>query len=103
LALQSVDFREEHGDVIGLDCLCKDVDVFLRFKNLSVRHDPARIYEEVKRVLVEHYGLKDHDPDGRVTEQAPSGEVRHRLEVSCTSSEGLAGRDPRRAVWIGRP
>jgi hypothetical protein len=50
----------------------KDVDVLLRFKNLSVRHDPARIYEEVKRVLVEHYGLKDHDPDGRVTEQARS-------------------------------
>ncbi|WP_406048286.1 SMODS domain-containing nucleotidyltransferase [Kribbella sp. NBC_00889] len=50
----------------------KDVDVFLRFKNLSVRHDPARIYEQVKRVLVAHYGLKDQDSGGRVTEQARS-------------------------------
>ncbi|MEV6266712.1 nucleotidyltransferase [Kribbella sp. NPDC051936] len=50
----------------------KDVDVFLRFKNLSVRHDPGRIYEEVKRVLVEHYGLKGRDVGGRVTEQARS-------------------------------
>lgn len=50
----------------------KDVDVFLRFKNLSVRHDPGRVYEQVKRVLVDQYGLKDQDPGGRVTEQARS-------------------------------
>jgi hypothetical protein len=48
------------------------VDVFLRFKNLSVRHDPGRIYEEVGRVLVDHYGLKEQHPGGRVTEQARS-------------------------------
>lgn len=50
----------------------KDVDVFLRFKDLSVRHDPAKIYAAVERVLVAEYGLKDDDPEGRVTRQARS-------------------------------
>ena len=50
----------------------KDVDVFLRFTDLSVRHDPEKIYNAVERVLVERYGLKDEDPDGRVTRQARS-------------------------------
>ncbi|MFD9702113.1 nucleotidyltransferase [Lentzea sp. NPDC059081] len=50
----------------------KDVDVFLRFEKLSVRYDPAKIYAAVERVLVAAYGLKDQDPDGRVTRQARS-------------------------------
>lgn len=53
----------------------KDVDVFLRFKNLSVRHDPGRVYRAVERVLVAKYGLKDRDTDGRVTGQARSLKV----------------------------
>lgn len=50
----------------------KDVDVFLRFRDLSVRHDPEKIYNAVERVLVGRYGLKDQDPEGRVTRQARS-------------------------------
>jgi Second Messenger Oligonucleotide or Dinucleotide Synthetase domain len=50
----------------------KDVDVFLRFMNLSVRHSPEKIYNAVERVLVDHYGLKDRDPGGRVTRQSRS-------------------------------
>lgn len=50
----------------------KDVDVFLRFMNLSVRNSPEKIYNAVERVLVGHYGLKDEDPDGRVTRQSRS-------------------------------
>lgn len=50
----------------------KDVDVFLRFKDLSVRHSPEKVYDAVERVLVAKYGLKDHDVDGRVTRQARS-------------------------------
>lgn len=50
----------------------KDVDVFLRFKDLSVRHDPEKVYNAVERVLVAKYGLKDRDIDGRVTHQARS-------------------------------
>lgn len=50
----------------------KDVDVFLRFENLTVRNDPARVYAAVERVLVAHYGLKGEDPKGRVTRQARS-------------------------------
>jgi hypothetical protein len=50
----------------------KDVDVFLRFKDLSVRHSPEKIYDEVERALVAKYGLKDEDQDGRVTRQARS-------------------------------
>ena len=50
----------------------KDVDVFLRFKNLSVRHDPGKVYSAVERVLVARYGLKDLDTDGRVTRRARS-------------------------------
>lgn len=50
----------------------KDVDVFLRFKHLSVRHDPSKIYDAVERVLVNKYGRKDEDTDGRVTPQARS-------------------------------
>lgn len=53
----------------------KDVDVFLRFKNLSVRHSPEKLYNAVERVLVAKYGLKDHDLDGRVTRQARSLKV----------------------------
>lgn len=53
----------------------KDVDVFLRFKNLSVRHNPEKVYNAVERVLVAKYGLKDHDLDGRVTRQARSLKV----------------------------
>jgi hypothetical protein len=50
----------------------KDVDIFLRFNNLSARHDPGKIYAAVERVLVAEYGLKDDDPEGRVTRQARS-------------------------------
>ncbi|WP_010534577.1 nucleotidyltransferase domain-containing protein [Brachybacterium squillarum] len=50
----------------------KDVDVFLRFMNLSVRHDPEKVYNAVQRVLIAEYGLKDRDVDGRVTRQARS-------------------------------
>jgi tRNA nucleotidyltransferase (CCA-adding enzyme) len=50
----------------------KDVDVFLRFRDLSVRHDPEKIYSAVERVLVDRYGVKDQDPDGRVTRQSRS-------------------------------
>jgi hypothetical protein len=50
----------------------KDVDVFLRFKNLSVRHSPEKVYNAVERVLVAKYGLKGQDLDGRVTPQARS-------------------------------
>lgn len=53
----------------------KDVDIFLRFKNLSVRHDPSKIYNAVERVLINRYGLKDRDPSGRVTPQARSLKV----------------------------
>lgn len=50
----------------------KDVDVFLRFTELSARHDPAKIYNAVQRVLVAEYGLKGEDPNGRVTPQPRS-------------------------------
>ena len=50
----------------------KDVDVFLRFAELSVRHDPQKVYDGVERVLVAKYGLKDEHPEGRVTRQARS-------------------------------
>ena len=50
----------------------KDVDVFLRFTALSVRHAPEKIYNAVERVLVAEYGLKGVDQDGRVTRQARS-------------------------------
>lgn len=50
----------------------KDVDVFLRFTNLSVRHSPEKIYDAVERVLVEGYGVKGEDEGGRVTRQARS-------------------------------
>jgi hypothetical protein len=50
----------------------KDVDVFLRFTDLSVRHSPDKIYNAVERVLVEAYGLKGEDQGGRITRQARS-------------------------------
>ncbi|TWS22792.1 nucleotidyltransferase [Tsukamurella sputi] len=50
----------------------KDVDVFLRFKDLSVRHNPEKVYDAVERVLIAQYGLKDRDIDGRVARQARS-------------------------------
>jgi hypothetical protein len=53
----------------------KDVDLFFRFKNLSVRHDPEKVYNAVERVLVGRYGLKDRDLEGRVTRQARSLKV----------------------------
>lgn len=53
----------------------KDVDILLRFKNLSVRHDPNKIYNAVERVLVNRYGFKGHAPNGRVTPQARSLKV----------------------------
>jgi hypothetical protein len=53
----------------------KDVDLFFRFKNLSVRHDPEKVYNAVERVLVDRYGLKDRDLEGRVTRQARSLKV----------------------------
>lgn len=59
----------------------KDVDVFLRCKDLSVRHDPEKIYNAVERVLVARYGLKDRDIHGRVTRQARS------LKVSFTDPD----------------
>lgn len=50
----------------------KDVDVFLRFTELSVRNSPQKIYDAVERVLVATYGLKDSGPGGRVTQQPRS-------------------------------
>lgn len=50
----------------------KDVDVFLRFTDLSVRHSPEKIYSAVERVLVDAYGVKGEDPGGRITCQARS-------------------------------
>ncbi|MWV57780.1 nucleotidyltransferase domain-containing protein [Rathayibacter sp. VKM Ac-2754] len=50
----------------------KDVDIFLRLTNLSVRHDPEKVYNAVERVLIARYGLKDRDGGGRVTRQARS-------------------------------
>lgn len=50
----------------------KDVDVFLRFKKLSVRHDPEKVYLAVEGVLIAKYGLKDNGYGGRVTRQARS-------------------------------
>lgn len=50
----------------------KDVDVFLRFTNLSARYSPEKIYDAVEQVLVATYGLKGEDPGGRVTRQARS-------------------------------
>lgn len=48
----------------------KDVDVFLRFVDLSNRYAPEKIYDAVERVLVAEYGLKDEG--GRVVRQARS-------------------------------
>jgi hypothetical protein len=50
----------------------KDVDVFLRFTALSVRHSPEKIYNAAERVLVEAYGVKGEDQDGRITRQTRS-------------------------------
>lgn len=50
----------------------KDVDVFLRFTLLSVRHSPEKIYNAVERVLVGEYGVKGEEPGGRITRQARS-------------------------------
>lgn len=50
----------------------KDVDMFLRFSSLSVRHSPEKIYDAVERVLVEEYGLKDDGEGGRITRQSRS-------------------------------
>lgn len=50
----------------------KDVDVFLRFTDLSVRHSPDKIYSAVERVLADEYGLKGEDPSGRLTRQSRS-------------------------------
>lgn len=50
----------------------KDVDVFLRFTKLSVRHSPQKIFDAVERVLVAEYGLKDQDQSGRITRQSRS-------------------------------
>ncbi|MGI5190358.1 nucleotidyltransferase domain-containing protein [Promicromonospora sp. CA-289599] len=50
----------------------KDVDIFLRFNNLSVRHSPEKVYNAVERVLIAQYGLKDEEAGGRVTRQARS-------------------------------
>lgn len=53
----------------------KDVDVLLRFNNLSVRHDPGKVYGAVERALLAEYGLKNLDEGGRVTRQARSLKV----------------------------
>ena len=50
----------------------KDVDVFLRFTKLSVRHNPQKIFDAVERVLAAEYGLKDHGQGGRITRQSRS-------------------------------
>jgi hypothetical protein len=50
----------------------KDVDVFLRFGELSVRNSPEKIYNAVERVLVDEYGLKGQDDGGRITQQSRS-------------------------------
>lgn len=60
----------------------KDVDVFLRFQDLSVRHSPLKIYDAVERALVAEYGVKDQDPGGRVTPQARS------LKIDFPDPEG---------------
>jgi hypothetical protein len=53
----------------------KDVDVFLRFTNLSTTDDPAAVYDAVGEVLIRKYGETDVDPGGRVTKQARSLKV----------------------------
>ncbi|MCQ4363445.1 MULTISPECIES: nucleotidyltransferase [Mycobacteriaceae] len=60
----------------------KDVDVFLRFTELSVRHSPEKIYNAVERVLVDEYGVKGEDPGGRITRQARS------LKIDFPEPEG---------------
>ena len=60
----------------------KDVDVFLRFTGLSVRHSPEKIYNAVERVLVDEYGVKGEDPGGRITRQARS------LKIDFPEPEG---------------
>ncbi len=51
----------------------KDVDVFLRFAGLSVRHDPDKVFGAVERILIAHYGLKENG--GRATVQARSVKI----------------------------
>jgi hypothetical protein len=53
----------------------KDVDVFLRFTQLSTAADPAVVYEHVARVLTDKYGEHGADPGGRVTRQPRSVKV----------------------------
>jgi hypothetical protein len=53
----------------------KDVDVFLRFRRLSVEADPGTVYAAVARVLIARYGEKGKDPGGRVTKQLRSLKV----------------------------
>ena len=48
----------------------KDVDIFLRFDNLTTAASPDVVFQQVKTVLAGTYGLADDDPVGRVTEQA---------------------------------
>lgn len=60
----------------------KDVDIFLRFTNLTVHHSPEKIYNAVERVLVDEYGLKDVDPSGRITRQSRS------LKIDFPDPEG---------------
>lgn len=51
----------------------KDVDVFLRFKNLDTAASPEKIYGRVAEILVRRYGAKEEG--GRVTLQARSVKV----------------------------
>lgn len=48
----------------------KDVDIFVRFNNLTVSADPAIVYNQVYSILINEYGSKEEG--GRVTKQARS-------------------------------
>ncbi|GAA2821456.1 nucleotidyltransferase domain-containing protein [Crossiella cryophila] len=65
----------------------KDVDIFLRFTERSVRHAPEKIYNAVERVLVATYGLKEEDAHGRVTRQPRS------LKIDFATSGDPTGED----------
>jgi hypothetical protein len=51
----------------------KDVDVFLRFAELSVRYDPIKVFSAVERILLAHYGSVLEG--GRATVQARSVKI----------------------------
>ncbi|MEV7529199.1 nucleotidyltransferase [Agrococcus sediminis] len=92
----------------------KDVDVFLRFTELSTADDPRSIYDGVERVLEAKYGLREEG--GRVTRQArslnisfPQASDQADLEFSVDAvpavpfgqNWGIPNRDP--DVWSEDP